>query len=148
MYRHGQGGVIQNYSKAFKWARKAADQGNTKAQDDLAGMFFHGQGVPQDYSKALKWTRKAADQGDITAQYGLGLMYQLGQGTPQEFTEAYKWFSLAASQGFRAAVKEREELRDSKMTPDQITEAERRVAEWNAEHPTAATPGSPKEDQR
>ena len=52
-----------------------AEQGNIKAQYNLALMYYKGEGVPQNYEEAIKWYNKAAEQGNIKAQYNLALMY-------------------------------------------------------------------------
>jgi len=43
--------------------------------------------------------------------------------------EAYKWYTLAAKNGNERATELRQDISDQ-MTPDQIAEAERLVAEW------------------
>jgi hypothetical protein len=79
--------------------RIQAEQGDAKAQSDLATMYYHGKGVPRDYREAVSWWRKAADQGNVKAQYGLGVMYFRGDGVAQDYTEAVDWFRKAANQG-------------------------------------------------
>jgi TPR repeat protein len=78
----------------------------------------------------------AADQGDTTAQYDLGFMYFRGEGVQQNPVLALMWTDIAAS---RIPVSDTEEhkaavaLRDniaSKMTPEQIAEAQRMAKEW------------------
>jgi eukaryotic-like serine/threonine-protein kinase len=44
--------------------REVAEQGDVKAQTDLAGMYLRGEGVAKDSAEAMKWYRKA---GDISA---------------------------------------------------------------------------------
>ena len=58
-------------------ARKAADQGNAKAQSNLGVMYYIGEGVPKDDTQAVYWYKKAADQGLADAQYNLGFMYDV-----------------------------------------------------------------------
>ena len=53
-------GVPQNYAEAVKWYRKAADQGDARAQFNLGIMYAKGEGVPQDYVQAHKWVNLAA----------------------------------------------------------------------------------------
>jgi uncharacterized protein len=60
-YRQGKS------SEAAKWFRKAADQGNAKAQHVMGMAYFEGQGVIKDAAEAVKWYRKAADQGYANA---------------------------------------------------------------------------------
>jgi len=60
-------GVPQDYGEAAKWYRKAADQGNAKAQYHLGLMYAKGRGVPMDYVQALMWFNLAAAQGESLA---------------------------------------------------------------------------------
>ena len=128
MYHKGEG-VTQDYAEAVKWYRKAAEQGDAEAQVNLGNMYFKGQGVTQDYAETVKWYRKAAEPGDAFAQANLGLMYYLGHGVAQDYVQAHMWLNLAAAQGYTAAVKLRDRVA-SKMTPNQIAEAQRRAREW------------------
>jgi TPR repeat protein len=61
--------VPQDYAEAVKWFRKAADQGDAKAQLNLGFAYNTGQGVPQSSAEAVKWYRLAADQGYAGAQF-------------------------------------------------------------------------------
>ncbi len=86
-----------------KACRARAEQGDAKAQSDLASMYYHGKGVPQDYAEAARWYRRAAEQGNVKAEDGLGYMYSQGQGVPQDYTEAANWYRKAADQGHAKA---------------------------------------------
>ena len=89
----------QRFAERARAYRARADQGDAKAESDLAYMYSHGQGVPQDYGEALRLRRKAADQGFADGEDGLGYMYVNGQGVPQDYTEARRWYRKAADQG-------------------------------------------------
>jgi uncharacterized protein len=41
-------GLPKNYPDAVKWFRKAAEQGDAKAQIALGTMYRDGQGLPQN----------------------------------------------------------------------------------------------------
>jgi TPR repeat protein len=88
-----------DYSKAAKWYRMAAEQGNAEGQNELAFMYANGQGFPKDYSKAAEWYRKSAEQGNAEGQANLGFMYANGQGIPQDYSKAAEWNHKAAEQG-------------------------------------------------
>jgi len=60
-------GVIQDYSEAINWFRKAANQGYSPAQCNLGWMYDTGKGVPQNYTEAYKWYNLAAAQGETNA---------------------------------------------------------------------------------
>ncbi len=119
---------------ALREWRPLAEQGNANAQFFLGVMYDKGRGVTQDYAKAVKWFRKAAEQGHARAQALLGIAYDMGQGVPQDDVQALKWFYLAASryppgEDRDRAVKNRE-IFASKMTPAQISAAQKLAREW------------------
>ena len=98
---HGYG-VPQNKAEAFKWCRKAAEQGNSDAQNVLGNLYYYGEGVPKSKAEAFTWYRKAAEQGHAKAQNYLGEMYEHGQGgqdVQKNIAEAFKWYRKAAEQG-------------------------------------------------
>ena len=47
MYDQGVG-VPQDAAEAVAWYRRAAEQGDARAQYNLGGMYRKGRGVPQD----------------------------------------------------------------------------------------------------
>ncbi len=119
---------------ALREWRPLAEQGNANAQYFLGVMYAKGRGVPQDYAEAVKWSRKAAEQGVANAQFSLGVMYANGQGVPQDDAHAHMWFNLAASRfrpgaGRDKAVKNRDTIA-KRMTPAQISEADKLAREW------------------
>jgi hypothetical protein len=93
----------QRFAERAKAYRARADQGDAKAESDLAYLYSHGQGVPQDYDEALRLRRKAADQGYADGEVGLGYMYIYGQGVPQDYAEALRWCRKAADHGYAKA---------------------------------------------
>ena len=91
-------------------------------------MYNNGRGVPQNDKTAVKWYRLAAEQGGADAQFNLGNVYRLGTGVIQDKVYAHMWANLAGSNG----SKKGRELRDfvaERMTPAQITEAQRLARE-------------------
>ena len=85
----------ENYTEAFKYCKKSAEEGIAEAQFNLGYMYQNGQGVKQDYFKAFEWYQKAAEQGLAPAQYNLGVMYASGRGVRQNYTKAKEYFGLA-----------------------------------------------------
>jgi len=59
MYDLGRG-VPQDYERAVTWYRRAAQQGDAQAQNNLGVMYENGYGVPQDLVQAYKWYALAA----------------------------------------------------------------------------------------
>ena len=82
----------------------------------------------------MGWWRKAAEQGHATAQYNLGVAYHNGEGVPQNYAQAHMWHNLAASrfppgEDRDKVVKNRDHVA-KKMTPAQISEAQKLAREW------------------
>ncbi len=90
---------VGDFDTAFKEFSVLAEQGDERAQQSLAWMYFEGQGRDVDYAKAVYWYRKAAGQGNITAQINLAQMYAYGQGVAQDFSQAAHWWRRLAEQG-------------------------------------------------
>ena len=136
MYATGRG-VPQDDAEAIVWYRLAAEQGAASAQNNLGVAYDDGEGVPLDDPEAVRWYRLAAEQGHTGAQFNLGVMYNNGEGVPQDNVEAHMWLNLAASRLSGAdrerTVATREHVAE-RMTPADLSEAQRRAREWHAAH--------------
>jgi TPR repeat protein len=97
-------GVSQDNAQAAEWFRKAADQGNSFAQNELGKLYYVGTTIPKDYAQAAEWFRKAAEQGLAEAQYKLGFQYDQGEGVPKDHEQAIVWYQKAAYQGNSRAI--------------------------------------------
>ena len=62
MFKNGMG-VSEDFSQAVFWYKKAAEQGDTKAQLNLGEMYASGEGVPENFILAYKWSNLAAARG-------------------------------------------------------------------------------------
>ena len=71
--------VAKDEIKGIYFFTKSAEQGNARAQNNLAFCYYNGKGVPKDINKTLYWLHKSADQGHIPAQYQLGTLYLNGE---------------------------------------------------------------------
>ena len=118
-----------DFSTAYRLFRSLAEQGDAKAQYNLAIMYDEGEGVALDDAEAVRWYTKAAEQGHAKAQYNLALMYENGEGVRHNVVAAHMWFSLALARGFDRAEPALERLA-GRMWPAQIAEAERLARNW------------------
>ena len=98
---HGK--KFHNPALAFKWYKRAAEQGNIEAQLDLAKSYDKGKGTPQDHRMAFYWFNKAAEQGDAEAQYNLAICYSKGEGVIQDYAKCLEWNEKAVSKGHSAS---------------------------------------------
>jgi uncharacterized protein len=137
MYESGRG-VLRNDEEAINWYRKAAEQDDAVAQFNLGVMY--AKDVSPNHPEAARWYRLAADHGLAGAQFNLGMMYVEGQGVAQDDVQALMWLVLAASQLPGMGRNQRNSTVDardrvaSKMTPQQIVEAQELAFEWKIEH--------------
>ena len=83
--------------------RRAAEQGNADAQNNLGNRYLFGRGVSQSNGAAFSWYRRAAEQGHAQAQAMVGVMYRDGRGVSQSDDAAVTWLRRAAEQGHAQA---------------------------------------------
>lgn len=125
-----------DYASRAKIIRALAERGDAGAQNILGAMYFYGgthtsqDSISQDKPEGVKWFRRAADQGDAEAQGQLSFIYLNGDGVPQNYVEALKWQTLRASQNKDRDDDTLREMFISKMTPQQIAEAQRLASQW------------------
>jgi TPR repeat protein len=102
-YREGRNGVAPDQTKAIYWLERAADGGQSYAQDLVGQMYATGDGVPSDATQAVSWWQKAAAKGSADAQRRLGEAYATGKGTPVDHSAAEHWLGKAADEGDQKA---------------------------------------------
>ena len=99
MYDNGEG-IPQDYAQALTWYRKAADQGNADAQNNLGVMYEDGHGVSQDYVQAHMWYNLAASH-----------------------------YNADEKDNRDKAIANRDRVA-TEMTPEQIAKAQKLASEW------------------
>lgn len=117
--------VPKSFEEAVRWYSKAAEGGDSEAQNELAFMYYTGNGVERDFSQAYSFFMDAARQGYTLAQYNLGIMLYTGQGVPQaDLIKSYGWFSVAATSGHEQAIQARSFL-ETVLTRDEIRKGQK-----------------------
>jgi TPR repeat protein len=108
----GASGTALDRQKAFDYLHKAALQGHTPAQVDLAFTYYNGNDrVPKDPAQAFQWFSNAAAGGSVIAQCLLGDFYKNGMGgAPKDGKQAFAWYSKTAVTSDRCAPKSQYEL--------------------------------------
>jgi hypothetical protein len=121
-----------DYATALREWKPLAKQGDPFAQTIMGLMHMTGKGFPKDYKNykiAVKWYTLAAEQGFAVAQEKLGAAYFQGRGVLKDFVYAYMWWNIAAANGDTDAAKRREKFAAPKLTPSQISEAQKLARE-------------------
>jgi len=88
-----------DYQGAILEWLQVAEQGDARAQYNVAWMHANGKGTSQDFQEAANWYEKSAAQGYVDAQYNLANLYLRGYGVTQNDYLAFSWFIKAAEQG-------------------------------------------------
>ncbi|MEO8803740.1 MAG: tetratricopeptide repeat protein [Rudaea sp.] len=85
MYENGWG-LPQDTKAGVALTLRAAEQGDSEAQRDLATIYFG-----QDFAKSIFWSKKlvAQDEDDVEANGLLEQMYRMGQGTVKDAAAAF-----------------------------------------------------------
>lgn len=96
IYLNGYGNNIPNFHKALYWFKKAARQGNVKAE---IAMALNTTGTTSAY-----WYKKAARQGSPEGEYFFGADYYYGKGISHDSKKAIYWLSKAQAHGYPYAA--------------------------------------------
>lgn len=97
----GDAGTSEYAKEAAPWFRKAAEQGDARAQFQIGNMYFRGWGgLPGNDKQAVIWIRKAAEQGNADGQFQLGEFYEYSKGgLAKNMVQAVALYREAAEQG-------------------------------------------------
>jgi len=126
-------------TKAMSWV---AELERRARGGDVDAMHEYASEV--EFSERWRWYCAAAQRGLAKARWQMGLMYRAGYlGLEQDLVLAYVWYTLALEDGYDIAEGYRNRL-SKEMTPAQIAEADRLVAEWepNPAECEIVSPGS------
>jgi TPR repeat protein len=84
----------RSHKQAKVWFKKAAEQGDVRAQFALANSYEQSE-----VSKAIPWFERAAAQGHVQAQYELGERLLIGNGLDRDRLAALALLSRSSVQG-------------------------------------------------
>jgi TPR repeat protein len=99
MYIEGVSPLAKDYKLGLQWTKRAADQHNARALNNLGVIYTDGKGVPADATEAVKYYRRSAALHDRNGLHSLGVAYEKGLGIEQDFEKARKLFLESAELG-------------------------------------------------
>ena len=94
--------VALDLRDAAVWYRKAAEQGDAEAQNNLEALYATDR-EPRSYPEVVRWYRAASGAGRSGSTSNLAMMYLQGRGTPRDLEQAFELFQKAANQGYAVA---------------------------------------------
>ncbi|HVT98671.1 MAG TPA: tetratricopeptide repeat protein [Acidobacteriaceae bacterium] len=92
-------GVPKDPVQAAYWYRKAADQGDPGAQNQLGYLYTWGIGVERNQAEAFRWYARAAGSGSQAAKLNLAVLYYRGVGTARDVSLAVQMLHELAEKG-------------------------------------------------
>ena len=96
-------GVQKDPVQAAYWFRKAADQGDPEAQNELGYLYIWGVGVDKDPAQAFRWFARSAGGGWQQAKLNMAVLYMRGLGVARNPAFARQLLEdLAAKKNARA----------------------------------------------
>lgn len=138
MYCYGRG-VQRDFREAMSWYRLSAEQEFPRAQFNIGLMYDQGMGVEQDFEEARKWYELAAGWGDASALLRLAMMHEEGSGGPVDPVQAHVLYGAAAARygvgPDRDFAQARRAALAAKLTPEQLGQAQQKLAERDASDP-------------
>jgi len=117
--------LISNPQEFLDLSEKARS-GDPAAEFELANAFFQGRGIPKDDSQGMALLERAARSGHPQAQFQMGERAYGDGNDPEDYINAYVWYVQAQHSGAGQAEAKVTEL-ESRMTPDQLSEARKRL---------------------
>ncbi len=114
--------------KFFDLSEKA-NSGDANAEFELANAFFQGKDIPKDETKGLALLERAAGSGHAQAQFQMAERAYGDGNNPDNYVDSYVWYAVAQRNGAPEAEAKVTEL-ESRMTPDQLSEARKRLESW------------------
>lgn len=102
--------VPQNYIKAFKLIKEAADNFYDEAQYVISDFYISGNGTTKNYNQAVKYLRAAAAQGHKDAIIKLADILAEGKMYTRNIMNAHVLYNVAAVMGAEGAAEKRDAL--------------------------------------
>jgi len=146
LYEQGSG-VPRDLATAARWWRKAAEEGDARAQLELGLALLKGEGATADSAAGLEWLRRSADGGYAPAQERLGSLYFLGfAGLARDPVAAVAWWAKAAERGDGNAQFSLGRMYAGQFPPERSGVARDEVAAYKWFSLSARTPGIQQDD--
>ena len=100
-----QGGAVESYSEAFRWAEKSAAQNCAEGIYILGNSYYFGRGVACDKKKAIELFKKGVELGSASCMVNLANEYQSGENIKKNKKKAFALLTEAAEKGNAVGMK-------------------------------------------
>lgn len=90
---------VGKFTEALTMLEKLAQQGDSKAQYEVALMYLQGIGTAVNPERGGQWMLAAANNGNTTAMIEVGGRHEHGVNAEQNIMVAFTWYRRAAIAG-------------------------------------------------
>lgn len=90
---------VGRFTEALEILEKLAQNGDSRAQYEVALMYLQGIGTAVDPMRGGQWMMAAANNGNATAMVEIGGRFETGMNAEKNPILAFTWFRRAAATG-------------------------------------------------
>ena len=126
----------QKFDEAFKWCKKAGDQGYEKAYCKISRMYLRGLGVETNIEQFKYWLDKACEN-DAHAQYCKAIFLITGNYYVKNVNDALNLMELSANNGNIEAIKFLEDYQNRMLTKQKRKEEDEDIKKSKDEYKNA-----------
>jgi len=101
LYRDGDHGLPQDYTKALEYWHRAGELGNATSYNNIGMMYATGTGVEEDMKKAVHYYELAAMRGNALARHNLGY----SEKRSGNYDRALKHYMIAIRDGYADSLR-------------------------------------------
>ena len=98
----GEGGLAQDYAKAFKLFHRAGELGYALSYNNIGSAYYNGEGVEVDKKKGIHYWELGAISGDETARHNLACIER----DAGNIDRAQKHYMIAIRDGYAYSLNE------------------------------------------
>ena len=88
---------------AVHWTLEAANAGNARAMNYIAGMYSRGDGLPKSWKSAVEWWLRGRQLDDDDCMLGLERAYKHGWGVAKDESKAAELLETVIARGYPVA---------------------------------------------
>ena len=93
-------GLKKNVPRAIELFTDAAELGSARAQSQLGGLYYNGDGVEKDEARGVELMQRAAMKGDVMSRCNLGFV----EADDQNYFLALKLWMISAKMGDKRSL--------------------------------------------
>lgn len=91
IYSQGAKGIPRDYELAYKWWERASNANHADSMNNIAGLYYQGNGVTMDFGKSNYWYKRSCKAGYAPACENLRELFDLSKVSIVNERRLIKW---------------------------------------------------------